>query len=192
MDASLFLDILHISERLKDAHRHCKTSQGRQESVAEHCWRVALMADMLRDEFPDADMDKVVRMCLWHDMGEAFTGDIPVFEKTKQDEEEESGKLTEWLKNLPNPLSTDLVELFAEMDAMQTQEAKIYKAFDALEALIQHNESDIKTWLPLEYDLQKTYGWNRTEFSEYLTTVREAVLRDTQKKIQDAETDFVG
>ena len=40
----------------------------------------------MRDEFPEADMDKVIRMCIIHDLGEAFTGDIPTFEKTAEDE----------------------------------------------------------------------------------------------------------
>ena len=39
-----------------------------------------------------------------------------------------------------------------------TDEAKVYKSLDKLEALISHNESDITTWLPLEYSLQLSYG----------------------------------
>ena len=35
------------------------------------------MAFWLRDEFPQADMDKVIRMCLIHDLGECFTGEHP-------------------------------------------------------------------------------------------------------------------
>ena len=77
MDVRSFLNALHIAERLKDTTRHSYTSKGRHESVAEHSWRIALMAFFLRDEFPEADMDKVMRMCLIHDLGEAFTGDIP-------------------------------------------------------------------------------------------------------------------
>ena len=71
------LDILTVAERLKDATRHCYTSGGRHESVAEHCWMMTLMAFFLKEEFPEADMDKVIRMCIIHDLGEAFTGDIP-------------------------------------------------------------------------------------------------------------------
>ena len=52
MEPNKLLDILHTAERLKDTLRHCDTSKGRRESVAEHSWRLALMAFFLRDEFP--------------------------------------------------------------------------------------------------------------------------------------------
>ena len=55
---------------------------------------------------------------------------------------------------------------------------------DKLEALIQHNESDIKTWIPLEYDLQMTYGNEQVKFSEYLTELRAKVREDSVQKIQ--------
>ena len=80
------LDALLIAERLKDTTRHCYTTKGRHESVAEHCWMMSLMGFWIKDEFPEADMYKVLRMCLIHDLGEAFTGDIPAFDKTKADE----------------------------------------------------------------------------------------------------------
>ena len=50
MEARALLDALHVAERLKDETRHCYTSGGRHESVAEHSWRIALMADLLREE----------------------------------------------------------------------------------------------------------------------------------------------
>ena len=78
-----------MAEQLKCRTRHCDTSSGRRESVAEHSWRVALMAMLMEDEFPDLDIDKVIRMCLIHDLGEAFTGDIPAFLKKSEDGEKE-------------------------------------------------------------------------------------------------------
>ena len=153
MEPEKLLSALHLAEKLKDVRRHCTTSQGRPESVAEHSWRIALMAFFLRDEFPEADMDKVIRMCLIHDLGECFTGDIPVFRKTAADEAREDALLDEWVASLPAPYAGDMRALYAEMNALQTTEAKIYKALDKLEAVIQHNESPISTWEPHEYDL---------------------------------------
>ena len=54
MRPSELLAALHTAEKLKDTTRHCYTSGGRHESVAEHSWRIALMAFFLRDEFPEA------------------------------------------------------------------------------------------------------------------------------------------
>ena len=132
-----FLKILAQAARLKITTRHCYTEEDRKESVADHSWRIALMAMLLTgvEEYRDFDMDKVIRMCLIHDLGESFTGDIPTFEKTG-------------------------------------------------EALISHNESDINTWLPLEYDLQFTYGQENMKFSPYLKELRAAVDDWSREKIE--------
>ena len=187
MEARNLLEALRVAERLKDIPRHCYTSGGRRESVAEHCWRVSMMAYWLRDEFPEADLNKVIHMCLIHDLGEAFTGDVPTFEKTHADEEAEAAALNDWVRSLPEPIASEMTELYREMEARETVEAKIYKALDGLEALIQHNESDLSTWLPLEYDLQKEYAHDRVAFSPYLKKLRQEILQDTLKKIESAE-----
>ena len=74
MTAKEFMDFLHILERMKCNTRHGWTSTGRRESVAEHSYRLCAMAFLLRDEFPDLDMGKVLDMCIVHDWGEAVTG----------------------------------------------------------------------------------------------------------------------
>ncbi len=181
------LQVLHTAEKLKDTTRHCDTSGGRRESVAEHSWRLALMAFLLRDEFPALDMDRVLRMCLIHDLGECFTGDIPSFLKSGGDEERERSTLETWVASLPAPYSAELKTLYAEMDALETDEAKLYKALDKLEAVIQHNESDIATWLPREYELNLTYADENVAFSDYLKRLREEVRRETRDKIAAAE-----
>ena len=184
MNAREYLDILHVAERLKDTPRHCTTSNGRTESVAEHSWRVSLMASLLRREFPDLDMDKVVNMCLIHDLGECFTGDIPAFVKTDADRKTEDALLEQWVKSLPDELSSDISALYKEMEAQETAEAKLYKALDKLEALIQHNESPLSTWSENEYELNKTYAFETVSFSKWLTDLREEILKDTIEKIE--------
>ena len=183
------LDIMAVAERLKDTTRHCYTSGGRHESVGEHCWMMCLMAFLIKEEFPEVDMDKVIRMCIVHDLGEAFTGDIPAFHKTAADEEKEEQLLQNWVSSLPEEKSREMLDLFAEMDARQTAEAKLYKALDNLEAVIQHNFSHISTWLPNEYELNQTYGWERVKFSPWLTKLREEILKDTLQKIEDAKNE---
>ena len=184
MESRELIEALRVAERLKDATRHCYTSGGRHESVAEHSWCMTLMAFFLRDEFPQADMDKVMRMCLIHDLGEAFTGDIPTFNKTQADEAREEALLDEWVASLPGPVSSEMAALYREMNARKTLEAKIYKALDGLEAVISHNESPIDTWLPLEYELNVSYAQDKVEFSPYLKKLRELVREDTLEKIE--------
>ncbi len=188
MNAKEYLEILHIAERLKDTPRHCTTTKGRIESVAEHSWRVSLMAFLLKNEFKDADMDKVVNMCLVHDLGECFTGDIPTFQKTDKDRKTEDQLLYQWVNSLPDELSKELSALYDEMQAQKTLESKIYKALDKLEALIQHNESPLDTWSENEFEMNKTYAFDTVAFSQWLTELRKAILEDTISKIENEKS----
>lgn len=183
MEPRILLETLAVAERLKDTTRHCYTRKGRHESVAEHCWMMTLMAYFVRDEFPEADMDKVIRMCLIHDLGEAFTGDIPSFDKTAENEKTEERLLRDWVDTLPEFYREEMTALYGEMEKRETLEAKIYKAIDNLEAVIQHNISDLSTWIPKEYELNKTYGDDKVAFSEYLRDLRAEVRRDTERKL---------
>ena len=183
MEPQALLSALHVAERLKDVTRHCHTSGGRHESTAEHSWRLALMAYWLRDDFPELDMDKVVRMCLIHDLGEAFTGDIPSFLKTRADEAREEDLLFAWVRTLPEPFAGEMAALYREMAARQTPEARLYKALDNMEAVIQHNESDLSTWTENEFTLNLTYGFDKAAWSPVLTALRQAVREETEAKI---------
>ena len=185
------MKILSQAARLKTTTRHCYTGMDRKESVADHSWRIALMAMLMTgiEEFRDLDMDRVIRMCLIHDLGESFTGDIPTFEKTEGDADVEDDLFRKWVESFPEPQRTEWQGLLTEMEAQQTKEAKLYKALDKLEALISHNESDISTWLPLEYDLQLTYGRENMQFSEYLKELRASVDEWTHTKIREEAPD---
>ena len=141
------------------------------------------MAFLLKDEFPDADIDKVISMCLIHDLGECFTGDIPTFIKTNHDRDIEDSLLSQWVNTLPENISTRMAELYIEMSQQETLESKIYKALDKLEAVIQHNESPIDTWSDNEYELNQTYAFDVVQFSSWLTSLRKEILSDTLAKI---------
>ena len=185
MDARTLLDALSVAERLKDTTRHCYTKNGRHESVAEHSWMMTLMAFFIKDEFPEVDMDKVIKMCIIHDLGEAFTRDIPTFDKTTSNEQMEEELLYSWVNTLPKNYAAEMIALYDEMAKRETIEAKVYKAIDSLEALIQHNISDLSTWIPKEYELNKTYADDKVAFSEYLKELREEIRKDTLKKIDE-------
>ena len=185
MEPKTLLTILRQAEKLKCVTRHCDTTSGRRESVAEHSWRLALMAMLVGDAFPELDRDKVIRMCLIHDLGESFTGDIPAFEKAPGHREREQAQLQAWFETFPEPARREFLSLQQEMNAMETDEARLYKALDNLEAVIQHNESDISTWLPLEYELQLVYGADKVGFSPYLQELKGAIDDWTRRKIAE-------
>lgn len=184
MEAKEILQFLHLAEKLKGVTRHSWTSNGTHESVASHSWRMALMAMCMKDQFKDVDMDKVIRMCLIHDLGEAITSDIPAFLKTKADEEKENDSWTIIFNQLSGESRKEFEALFQEMLQMQTNEARVYKFIDKCEALIQHNEGDIETWLPLEYDLQFTYGTHECQYNDFTQQFRAAIDEESHQKIK--------
>ena len=116
------------------------------------------MAMLCADEYPDLDINKVIKMCIIHDFGEAITGDIPAFLKTAQNEVDEDSAVVKLLSELPADFRNELQALFDEMNMRETPEAKLFKSLDNLEALVSHNEADISTWLPREYEENLTYG----------------------------------
>lgn len=187
MKPETLIEVMKTVNQLKDTTRHSWTKKGRHESVAEHTYSLTCMAFLLKDEFLDADFNKIISMCLFHDIGEAFTGDIPAFDKEKHHEITEQDCIQNWLLSLPEPQRMELSVLFEEMEAMETQEARIYKALDKMDALLMHNEADISTWLPLEYELNQTYGNEQVSFSTYLQSFRKAILENTLEKIEASQ-----
>ena len=184
MNHRTYIEFLNKIEKLKCNTRHSWTSSGRQESVAEHSWRLAVMAMLCADEYSELDINKVIKMCLIHDFGEAITGDIPAFLKTAQNELDEDVAVTKLLSVLPADMQTELQLLFDEMNARETPEAKLFKSLDNLEALLSHNEADISTWLPREYEENLTYGQKNCEWSEWTKELREEIRNDSIEKIK--------
>jgi 5'-deoxynucleotidase YfbR-like HD superfamily hydrolase/GNAT superfamily N-acetyltransferase len=183
MEPRTLLDFMGVAERLKCNMRHSRTAENRRESVAEHTYRLCVFAWLVKEEFPDCDMDKVMRMSLFHDLGEAVTGDIPAFVKTDSDREVEESAISNVTVMLPERERKELDALFDELEKAETMEAKIVHALDKMEALIQHNEADIATWLPLEYDLQMTYGEKECKADPYLAKLREVIRQISADKI---------
>ncbi len=183
IDPNLLIDFLHNVEGLKSTTRHSWTSSGRHESVAEHCWRLSLFALLLSDTFEELDINRVLKMCLIHDLGELIPGDIPGFLKSESDEEEENSSFQEIVSILPEKLTIFFLELKSEFDLCETPEAKLSNALDKIEAVLQHNEASIETWIDLEYELNKSYGEENCNYNPYLKKLREIIKFETIQKI---------
>ena len=187
MDPRRLIEIMSVAEKLKNNTRHSWTSSNRQESVAEHSWRLSLMAYFVKDEFPEADISKVILMCIFHDLGEAITGDIPSFKKNDKDRGIENDAVDELISSLPEPYKGELSTLFLEMEEQKTLESRIYKALDKMEVVIQHNEADLSTWLPLEYELNLAHGEKEVAFSDYMKELKKTINEDTINKIGSSD-----
>ncbi|MBE6642921.1 MAG: HD domain-containing protein [Ruminococcaceae bacterium] len=184
MDYKVFIEFLNKIEKLKCNTRHSWTSSGRRESVAEHSWRLAVMAMLCADEYPDLDINKLIKMCLIHDIGEAVTGDVPSFWKNEEHEKDEAKAIEELLSTLPKDTKDEFARLFAEMNDLATDEAKLFKALDNMEAVLSHNEADISTWIPMEYEENLVYGQNNCEWSDWTRGLREQLKKDSIEKLK--------
>ena len=184
MQVRELIDFIRMLERLKCNTRHFWTSSGRRESVAEHSFMLAVLAYLVKDEFPEVDIDKVILMCLVHDFGEAVTGDIPAFEKTREDEAVEEDATDRLLCQLPKSAQTGIRALFQEMKEEKTPEARLCKGLDKMEAVMQHNTASLRTWLPLEYELQLSYGEKEVAYSPYLSALKKELNEDSRRKIE--------
>ena len=169
-----YLRFIREAERLKDVLRTAHTSTGRHESTAEHSWRLALLAAVLTGERPRLDMQRVLLMCLVHDLGEAYDGDIPAVAQMADGTKEASelvaiDKLT---RMLPPAAGTAIRKIWEEYEACQTPEARWVKALDKAETIIQHNQGAN----PADFD----YAFNLTYGSGYFRD--DDLLRDLRRR----------
>ncbi|KJB88143.1 HAD family hydrolase [Paenibacillus sp. E194] len=189
------LNVVNLGEKLKSELRHSWLSNGRQESVAEHTWRVSLMA-MLIEPYLDQEIDtaKMLKMIIIHDLVEAEAKDIPAFdtmnneqlrEQKAQNEMKAIQRIRETLKG---DLGRDVYDLWIEFEHKQTYEAKVANALDKLEAQIQHNEADISTWIEIEYEMSFMMG-KHTDFSPVLSQLKELIEEEAENKLRRAGID---
>lgn len=180
------LKFLHEAEGLKRELRHSWLSDGRQESVAEHTWRMALMAIVLHKEVDESiDLYHVLKMIIVHDLGEVYAGDYQVYGKDvpANKHELESEALNKLLTTLPTYTKEEIYLLWDEFEHRETKEAKFAVALDKLEVLIQHNEADTSTYLPGEGEYNLTYADDKMEHSKVLKAFRELIRLETKEKI---------
>lgn len=151
------LEFIKEAEGLKSVVREAWASTGRRESTAEHSWRLALLAGLLAPAFR-VDIGKTLMMCLIHDLGELYTGDISA--ATLPDETEkhiaEERDVKHVLSLLPAEQKQALFALWQEYNANTSPEARLVKALDKAETIIQHNQG--KNPPDFDYRFNLDYG----------------------------------
>lgn len=189
------LEFLRASERLKVTHRSAYTSEGHQESVAEHTWRLCLMALVLAPQFPEVDFAKLVKICLVHDLGEAVGGDVSAPEQARRKAagvttgkgEEERRDLLTLLDPLPAPIKAGILGLWDEYEAAESPEARLAKALDKLETIMQNTQG--KNPQAFDYRFNLAYGRDHTASHPLIVAIRAALDAETERLAQHAEAE---
>lgn len=181
------LDFLRAAERLKNVTRSAYTSEGHAESVAEHTWRLCLMALVFEDQLPELDFAKLIKICIIHDLGEALSGDVPAPQQssTQGKSEQERIDLLELLRPLPKRLTEEVTELWDEYEAATSPEAKLAKGLDKLETILQHNQG--RNPPDFDYLFNLEYGARYTTDPPFIAAIRSALDAETQKHALAAE-----
>lgn len=189
---------LKAAERLKATRRSGYTSEGEQESVAEHTWRLCLMATVLAPAFPGLDVARLLQICVVHDLGEAIGGDIPAPEQARRRAAGEAeGKaaderrdLLALLAPLPESSRARIVELWDEYEAAATPEARLAKALDKLETILQH----VQGRNPPGFDYRFNLGYARrhTEAPDLIAELRRRFDAETEARACEADAEGAG
>ena len=174
------LTFLRLAERLKTVHRSGWTSTGQAESVAEHTWRLCLMAMLLYGRAGDVDLARLLKMCLIHDLGEALGGDVPAPRQTPglQKADRERRDLLQMVEPLPTSVQAEILELWDEYESAQSREARLAKGLDKLETILQHTQG----LNPADFD----YGFNLGYGQEY--TAADPVLAALRARLDEETT----
>ncbi len=178
------LSFLKGAEQLKNTLRSARTSEGRQESTAEHTWRLCLMVMVFADQYPDISALKLMKMCIIHDLGEAVSGDIPAVEQVEGVDKNvaERADLLLLLDPLPKKLQSEILALWDEYEAASTPEAKLAKAFDKIETLLQHTQGQNPA--DFDYEFNLSYGKAYTD-QDGLTAALRAMVDEQTRLLAD-------
>jgi putative hydrolase of HD superfamily len=183
------LEVLTLAEKLKYELRHSWLSNGRQESVAEHTWRMSLMVVLLEPYLDnEIDVARTLKMVIVHDLVEAEAGDIPAFEVTTPERKElkrqkEQQAIEHLREALGNGLGQHVYELWHEFEDKLTYEARVANALDKLELRLQHNHAALDTWLEVEQEAVFLMD-NHTWFDSCLQQFRELVEEQAVQKME--------
>jgi putative hydrolase of HD superfamily len=187
------VEFLRRTENLKTVTRSAWTSAGLPESVAEHTWRLSLMALMLAPEFPGVDFAHLIKICLVHDLGEAIGGDIPAPEQARRLADGAPGKSgteRQDLVTLVQPLAptrqAEILALWDEYEAARSPEARLAKALDKLETILQHTQG--KNPPGFDYRFNLAYGREYTESPPLIAELRAMLDHATEKRAREAES----
>ena len=179
------LTFLRAAERLKTVTRSGWTSAGRRESVAEHTWRLCLMAMLLYGGTAGVDLARLLKMCLIHDLGEAIRGDVPAPAQVAGagKAEQERADLSEVTDSLPPGMQQEILELWDEYEAADSTVARLAKGLDKLETILQHTQGLNPDDFDYAYNLG--YGQQYTAADPLLSALRARLDEETARRANE-------
>lgn len=144
------------------------------ESVAEHIFRTVYIGYALGNMSEGADTDRLIKMCLFHDLPEARTGDLNYVNKkyVKTDEKKAVDDLTATL-----PFGSEIKELITEFSECITLEAQLAHDADQLELILALKEHK---------DLGNKYADEWLDFA--IKRLRTDVSRELAKTILETDS----
>ena len=177
------LAFLQAAEQLKDTLRSGRTAGGRQESTAEHTWRLCLMVMLFERELAGCDLLRLLKLCIVHDLGEAISGDVPAVEQSDHPDRaaRERADLVSLCAPLPADLRDEVVELWDDYAGARSPEAVLAKGFDKLETMLQHLAG--RNAPGFDYAFNLTYGLKQTDAHPLLRRIRASVDAQTRERL---------
>ena len=156
--------ILEVDKVKKIVRQTYLSDASRKENDAEHSWHLALMAVLLKEySNEDVDLAKVIPMVLIHDLVEIDAGDTYAYDeagaKTKQERETKAADRIFGL--LPDDQGTWFRELWEELEAYETAEAKFAHVLDNAQPLFLNDASNGRSWA--EHGVHKSQIYKRNE-----------------------------
>lgn len=181
-DLQGMLAFLRAAEAIKTVTRTSWTSDGQQETVAGHTWRLCLMAMLFASHDPHLDIGRLLRICIVHDLGEAIGGDISARLQAAMPNkaEQERKDLLQLLAPLPATQREEIVALWDEYEQAETPEARLAKGLDKLETILQHNQGKLPDDFDFRFNLE--YGARYTAHHPVLTAIRAELDRETEAR----------
>ncbi|MBB4285295.1 HD domain-containing protein [Roseospira goensis] len=178
------LTFIEAAGALKDTLRSGCTAGGRVESVAEHSWRLGLLALVLGRDHPELDLMRVQSLCLVHDLGEALHGDIPAIDQADDPDRtaRERRDFRTLVAPLPEATRADLTALHDEYEEVASPEARFVKALDKLETLIHHTEG--ANGPDFDYAFNLDYGRTATDRVPRVAALRAMVDEKTRTRLR--------
>ena len=162
-------------------------NSNRRENDAEHSWHLAVMAIVLAEHSEKPiNLLKVLKMLLIHDIVEIDAGDTFVYDTTKDhnNTEEELAAAQRIFGILPEEQTEELITLWEEFEAAETNEAKFAKSMDRFEPLLQSATNNGGTWVEHDVPYHKVYNVNKAikEGSSTIWKYAEGLLNESVEK----------